>query len=52
MAALGGNAYSFSVAWSRIFPFGMEGSPVNEKGLKYYEDLVGYSRELGIEPVM
>ncbi|WWD17113.1 hypothetical protein CI109_101550 [Kwoniella shandongensis] len=52
LAALGGNVYSFSMFWTRIFPFGSADSPVNHEGLKFYKDLIDYSWSQGIEPVV
>jgi len=51
MAEMGFKAYRFSVVWSRIHPMGDDEKP-NEKGLDYYEDMVDYLREKGIEPVV
>ena len=48
LAALGVDAYRFSVAWTRIFPDG-EGQ-VNPAGLRFYESLVDGLLERGIEP--
>ena len=50
MAEMGFKAYRFSVVWSRINPMG-DDEP-NEKGLAYYEDMVDYLNEKGIEPVV
>ena len=38
MRELGVKNYRFSISWPRIFPQGT--GKVNEKGLKFYEDLV------------
>ena len=51
MAEMGLKAYRFSVVWSRIHPLGDDEKP-NEKGLAYYEDMVDYLLEKGIEPVV
>lgn len=32
---MGVNALSFSIAWTRILPFGNKGSPVSQEGLKF-----------------
>jgi len=32
---MGATTMSFSIAWTRIVPFGKRGSPINEAGLKY-----------------
>lgn len=50
MAEMGLKAYRFSIAWSRIFPQGK--GPLNEKGLKFYDDLIDRLKEYGIEPVV
>ena len=46
MAALGLNAYRFSVSWPRVQPGGS--GPVNQKGLDYYRALVDDLAEHGI----
>jgi beta-glucosidase len=38
MQALGIPAYSFSVSWSRVFPFGA--GPVNALGVQYYDNVI------------
>ena len=38
MASLGLQTYRFSVAWSRVIPFGT--GAVNEKGLAFYDRLI------------
>lgn len=50
MAAHGIQAYRFSIAWSRIYPFG--GNAVNEKGLEFYDRLINALLEKGIEPAV
>lgn len=50
MAEMGFKAYRFSVVWSRINPLG-DDEP-NEKGLAYYEEMIDYLNEKGIEPVV
>ncbi len=48
MKEIGLKAYRFSISWSRIFPNGI--GDINEKGLKFYSDLVDTLLENGIEP--
>ena len=48
MAALGLNAYRFSIAWPRILPQGI--GTVNPKGLDFYDRLVDALLAQGIEP--
>lgn len=50
MAELGLKAYRFSIAWSRIIPDG--NGEVNEKGIKFYSDLIDELINYGIEPVV
>lgn len=52
LAAIGVPNYSFSIAWTRIVPFGKEGSPVNEEGLKHYEDVIETCLQYGIRYVL
>lgn len=50
MKELGHKAYRFSVSWSRVLPEGT--GKVNEKGLKFYSDLVDELIAAGIEPYL
>lgn len=49
LAALGVKAYSFSISWSRIYPFGK--GPVNEEGIAHYDDLINTCLEYDIIPM-
>ncbi|MBR2263620.1 MAG: glycoside hydrolase family 1 protein [Firmicutes bacterium] len=49
-AEMGFNCYRFSISWSRVLPEG-EGA-VNEKGLEFYDKVVDYMLEKGIEPMI
>ena len=40
-----------SIAWSRIFPNGDEAEP-NEKGLEFYDNVIGELEKYGIEPLI
>ncbi|WP_305178993.1 glycoside hydrolase family 1 protein [Faecalibaculum rodentium] len=51
MAEMGFQVYRFSVAWSRIFPTGMEEEP-GEQGLLFYDQVVNACLEHGIEPMI
>lgn len=42
--------YSPSISWPRIFPFGS--GPVNEAGLKHYDDVIAELVRLGIKPAV
>ncbi|PVH71278.1 glycoside hydrolase family 1 protein [Cadophora sp. DSE1049] len=51
LAAVGVQTYSFSISWSRILPFGVEGSPVNQEGIDHYNDLINTILEYGMVPM-
>ncbi len=46
---LGFNALRISIAWSRIYPKGIDGG-VNELGLKFYDNVIDELLKNGIEP--
>lgn len=48
MKELGLKAYRFSIAWPRILPEGT--GTIEERGLKFYSDLIDALLEAGIEP--
>lgn len=48
---LGLKAYRTSIAWTRIYPKGIEEEP-NEKGLEFYDKLFDKLHSKGIEPVI
>jgi len=50
-AEMGLKVFRVSIAWSRIFPLGIETEP-NEKGLKFYENLFTEMRAREIEPLV
>ena len=50
MSELGVTAYRFSVSWPRVIPDGT--GEVNEKGIRFYSDLVDEMLRYGIEPYM
>lgn len=50
MAKLGIPYYRFSISWTRVLPDGT--GRVNEKGLKFYSDLVDKLLANGIEPMV
>lgn len=49
MRQLGLKSYRFSVSWSRVIP---EEGKVNEKGLRFYSDLIDALKAAGIEPLL
>lgn len=50
MAELGLKSYRFSIAWTRIFPNGNDSKP-NQKGIKFYNELIDELISHGIEPI-
>ena len=48
MKELGVNGYRFSISWSRLIPDGT--GKINEKGVKFYSDLIDELLNNGIEP--
>lgn len=48
MKQLGVKAYRFSISWPRVLPEGV--GAINEKGLRFYSDLVDELLKAGIEP--
>ena len=52
LAAMGVKYYSFSLAWARILPFALPGTPVNQPGIGHYDDLINFVLEKGMTPVV
>lgn len=50
-AEMGFKTFRLSIAWTRIFPTGMEEKP-NEKGLAFYDAVFDECRKYGIEPLV
>jgi Beta-glucosidase/6-phospho-beta-glucosidase/beta-galactosidase len=50
MAEMGLKTYRFSISWPRIIPEGNQ--KINEKGLKFYDDLIDECLKYGIEPMV
>lgn len=51
MAEMGFKCFRLSIAWSRIFPTGMEESP-HEEGLAFYDRVFDKCLSRGIEPIV
>lgn len=51
MAEMGFKTFRLSIAWTRIFPTGMEETP-NEAGLAFYDRVFDECRNYGIEPLV
>ncbi|KAK3935345.1 beta-glucosidase [Diplogelasinospora grovesii] len=52
LAAVGIPYFCFSIPWTRIVPFGVAGSPINQQALDHYDDLINYSIAKGITPII
>ncbi|TDO90070.1 6-phospho-beta-glucosidase [Halanaerobium saccharolyticum] len=51
MAEMGFEVFRFSIAWTRIFPTGMEAEP-NEAGLEFYDQVIDECLKHDIEPLI
>jgi len=51
LAEMGYKCFRFSIAWTRIFPTGMEKVP-NEMGLAFYDSVIDECLKYGIEPLV
>lgn len=51
MAEMGYKCYRMSIAWTRIFPTGLEEFP-NEAGLQFYDNVFDELIKYGIEPIV
>ncbi|KAI5924574.1 glycoside hydrolase family 1 protein [Camillea tinctor] len=52
LAAIGMKHYSFSIAWSRVLPFALPGTPVNSQAIEHYDDLINFILEKGMVPMV
>ena len=50
-AQMGFKTFRLSIAWTRIFPTGMETEP-NEAGLQFYDNVFDECKKYGIEPLV
>lgn len=50
VAAMGVKYFSFSIAWTRILPFALPGTPVNSEAIQHYDDVINYILEKGMVP--
>lgn len=50
-AEMGFKCFRTSIAWTRIYPTGVEDEP-NEEGLRFYDDMFDTCHQYGIEPVI
>lgn len=52
LASIGVRYYAFSLTWSRILPFALPDTPVNQQGLDHYDDLINFVIEQNMIPVI
>lgn len=52
LAAMGVEYYSFSIPWTRILPFVLPGTPVNQQAIDHYNDLIDTVLDAGMQPVV
>lgn len=52
IASMGVKYYRFSIPWTRILPFVLPGTPINQQGLSHYEDLIDFVLEKGMLPAI
>ncbi|KAF1959598.1 glycoside hydrolase [Byssothecium circinans] len=52
LAAVGVQTYSFSISWSRVVPFAVPGTPVNQEAIDHYNDLIDTILEYGMTPMV
>ncbi|KAI0412171.1 glycoside hydrolase [Xylaria grammica] len=52
LASMGVKYYSFSIPWTRILPFALPGTPVNEEGIQHYDDLINAVLDAGMQPIV
>ena len=50
-AEMGFTTFNTSIAWSRIYPYGVQGG-VNKEGVEFYRKVFTRARELGMDPVI
>lgn len=49
IAAMGINTYSFSISWTRLFPFGS--GPINQAAIDHYNELIDFCLQYNVTPM-
>ena len=49
---MGVEYYSFTIPWTRILPFALPGTPVNQQAIEHYNDVIDAVLEAGMQPVV
>ena len=52
LAAMGVDYYSFTIPWTRILPFALPGTPINQQAIDHYNDLIDTILDAGMKPVV
>ena len=52
IAAMGVKYYAFTISWTRILPFALPGTPVNQPGLQHYDDVINEVLKHGMIPAV
>ncbi|KAJ5110539.1 CAZyme family GH1 [Penicillium argentinense] len=52
LAAMGVEYYSFTIPWTRILPFVLPGTPVNQQAIDHYDDLINTVLDAGMQPIV
>lgn len=52
LAAMGVEYYSFTIPWTRILPFALPGTPVNQEAIDHYNDLIDTVLDAGMQPIV
>lgn len=52
LAAMGVEYYSFTIPWTRILPFALPGTPVNQEAINHYNDVIDTVLAAGMQPVI
>lgn len=52
VAAMGVKEFALTIAWTRILPFALPGTPVNQKAIDHYNDVINFILEKGMVPVI
>ena len=52
LAAMGVEYYSFTIPWTRILPFALPGTPINQQAIDHYNDLIDTILDAGMKPVV
>lgn len=52
LAAMGVEYYSFTIPWTRILPFALPGTPINQEAIDHYSDLIDTVLDAGMQPAV